>query len=78
MKEICKYRLPCGRCDKFDINCDLTYQEIEFMSKLSEKSSEEECEHEWKITGGTISSCNVVHYYTCSKCGEKKSLSIGI
>lgn len=59
----CKYRLPCGRCEKRGTPCDAI--------------KEKECEHEWELTGTSISSDYVINYYTCSKCGEKKSLSLG-
>lgn len=61
MKEICKYRLPCGRCEKRGAPCD----------------APEKCEHDWVLDETKIGSFCVTNYYVCSKCGEKKSLSLG-
>lgn len=53
-------------------------EKFEFEKKKEECKHKEECEHEWEITGTSINSFDVVHHYTCSKCGKKKSLSVGI
>lgn len=60
----CKYRLPCGICDKYDMDCCAP--------------KEKECEHDWALDETVIGSFSVANYYVCSKCGEKKSLSLSI
>lgn len=87
MNKTCEYRLPCGRCNKFNIFCDLSYADIKFMSEMdkineAETTSEtlrEECEHEWRLskTSYDEKSRSAVNYYICSKCGETKTLSLG-
>ncbi len=91
----CKYFLPCGYCDKYDIPCKSNIEGLidynVLIGEISTKAAEEmkvscrncdncehKCEHEWEMTGSTITSQDVILHYTCSKCGEKKSLSIGI
>lgn len=76
--EICKYRLPCGRCDKFDIPCDLTIEDIERTEK--EISTKEECEHDWIFETESTNDYNEngePYYLTtkhCTKCGNIKTL----
>lgn len=53
-------------------------EKFEFEKKKEEYKHEEKCEHEWEMTGSSIDSFDVVHHYVCSKCGKKKSLSLGI
>lgn len=65
MIEVCKYRLPCGRCDKFDTHCDLTYESIDFIVK-------EKCEHEWRYDGQITNG----HNYKCIKCGTIKTVPL--
>lgn len=69
----CNYRLPCGRCDKFNISCDLSFADIEFMSK---KSEENVCKHNWDKH--TIVDCGKGIYQIdiCSYCGEARLLRI--
>lgn len=65
MKEYCKYRLPCGRCEKLGAPCDAP-------------EAPEECKHDWLISEIITDSFGVVNYYVCSKCGKTKSLLSGI
>ena len=65
MKEECKYRLPCGRCEKRGASCDAP-------------DVKEECEHDWVLTQTQTDPFYVANHYICSKCGEEKSLSLGI
>lgn len=37
-----------------------------------------ECEHEWVFIGASYTDFYTIHHYECSKCGAKKSTSIGI
>ena len=90
IKEICEYRLPCGRCNKFNISCDLSYADFKLMSEiykietasktLKEETLKEECEHEWELNDSTYDeiSMSKINRYICSKCGETKTLSMGL
>jgi len=73
----CKYRLPCNWCDKYDRMCEAVLLEI-YIQEKEENEKQKECEHEWELTGSTVTSNDVINYYTCFKCGEKKSLSLSI
>ena len=67
MKEECKYRLPCGRCEKRGASCDAPDVDVK-----------EECEHDWVLTQTQIDSFYAANHYVCSKCGEEKSLPLGV
>ena len=56
MKEICKHRLPCGRCDKFNISCDLTLEDIEQIDLSKEVLLKPltTCNHDWHLEGQFI------------------------
>ena len=58
--EDCKYRLPCGRCDKFeDKVCDAITCEIQ-----------KNCEHNWELSSINIATNIAID--KCSKCGAIK------
>lgn len=57
--EECKYRLPCGRCDKFNKECDAPKDNV-----LNE------CEHSWEVTSFDLKNDDLYFYYTCRKCGS--------
>ena len=75
----CKYLLPCGYCDKYDMPCKANKEDmVNFYNiSLAEDKKEEECKHEWEMTGHSIDPFNVIYHYVCSRCGEKKSSSLG-
>lgn len=64
MKE-CKYRLPCGWCDKYDKFCDLSMEQIN-------STVEDKCEHDWKFSESRVHTGGTDVYYKCSKCGATK------
>ena len=77
----CKYRLPCGRCDKFNTFCDLTFQDIVSIEKeISTKECEKECEHDWVFQTESTNDYNEngeLYYITtkhCVKCGCSEML----
>lgn len=73
MKKLCEYRLPCGRCDKFDINCDLTYEQIELMSKIDKDKETNKtygcsCNHDWQFEYTILNDDGCWEHYYCPKC----------
>ena len=58
--EDCKYRLPCGRCNKFDKECD----------------APKECEHSWDTVKFEMTNNSFLYHFKCSKCGEVKVLPL--
>lgn len=54
--EDCKYRLPCGRCEKLDAPCD----------------APKECKHEWDTVKFELTNNGLLYHFKCSKCGEAK------
>ena len=57
----CKYRLPCGWCDRINEVCTL-YQAYKATINNVDGVNEKEigCDHHWVYNGS---------YYFCSKCG---------
>lgn len=88
MKEqSCKYRLPCGWCDKYDRRCEhieslIAKKDFERMAEeIKEIENEHKCEHEWlryiinideKEQSQYVAPKYIAHI--CSKCGD---LAIG-
>ena len=54
--EDCKYRLPCGRCDKFDKECDLLKR----------------CEHNWEAINYIVTNDDIGFRSKCKNCGAIK------
>ena len=77
MKDICIHRLPCGRCDKFNISCDLTPEDIDIdlNQEVLIKPLTTECDHEWypHYTFIVEDGCIADTYY-CTICGETKTV----
>lgn len=70
MIEICKYRLPCGRCDKDNIFCDLSLEQIGNIT--SNKPKGEQCGHFWVLDKQEVFENKICYkIYECNKCGEK-------
>ena len=74
----CKYKLPCGYCDKFDKPCDKVgaWWDLE-EEKLEEKTLrlQAECMHEWMLLKTTWNDYPLMHQveeYECRKCKLKK------
>ena len=75
----CKYRLPCGWCDRQNKMCQFEAKsESITIDKLPEdsltrtplyQSSNQVCkDHEWECTGADTDGCT----YTCKKCYATK------
>lgn len=72
--EHCKYRLPCGWCDRRNEKCELLQESIvsnnqsdpvmNFIATLPAY-----CDHVW-IQNGSSSNAN---YYVCTKCNTTKT-----
>lgn len=73
----CKYRLPCGWCDKRNEKCELLQKSISvtFSPKrehiLAVNAYQHSCKHEWIMTNQTTPG----NYYKCFKCGATKTQS---
>lgn len=55
MKE-CKFRLPCGRCEKLGSTCD----------------APKECEHDWEVINFTMTNDDIIFHCKCKKCNANK------
>lgn len=54
--EECKFRLPCGRCEKRGAPCD----------------APKECEHEWIVKSFEMTKDDLLFHYVCDKCKSTK------
>ena len=81
----CKYFLPCGYCDKYDVPCKATPNGIidynVIIGEISPEQAEEmksyndcknECEHEWRYQGELGNR----HHYKCIKCDTLKAVPL--
>ena len=65
----CKYRLPCGWCDKYDRRCE----HIEALIAEADWEKEHGCEHDWVLWSTTENNLKLFSYtniYVCTKCGK--------
>lgn len=73
MKErYCKYRLPCGWCDKYDRRCEYVealIAEAEWKNTMKHEC-EHECEHEWYQYIIDFDKERKYIAHICSKCGK--------
>jgi hypothetical protein len=70
----CKYLLPCGYCDKYDIPCKATDEDVSKHHALPIDNATE-CNHEWRFECSLCSIVDGVEYaeiYRCPKCGMTK------
>ena len=76
MKDICIHRLPCGRCDKFNISCDLTPEDIDIdlNKEVLIKPLTTECDHEWYYETGVMKGGIVYETYRCQNCEQTKNV----
>lgn len=71
MLKDCKYRLPCGWCDKYDIQCLLIEHEVG-KQEQENNSKQTECEHNWILEEQEIVNQKVCYKtYRCSICKKK-------
>lgn len=77
----CKYFLPCGYCDKYDVPCKTTSDGIidynVLIGEIDSETAEEMkkyncCEHEWRYKGQSTNG----HHYECIKCGTMKQVPL--
>ena len=61
--EDCKFRLPCGRCEKLGAPCDAPKEP-------------KECEHSWDTVKFEMTNNGFLYHFKCSKCGEVKVLPL--
>lgn len=66
----CKYRLPCGSCDKYDRDCEALQLEI---FKQEQNECQNVCKHNWVLEEQEIIKQKVSYKrYKCSTCGEEQ------
>lgn len=68
----CKYKTPCGWCDKWDKKCDMKTPETPIINQCdypTNKICQSEEDHEWECC--TISTAGST--FVCKKCGAYKS-----
>ena len=63
----CKYRMPCGWCDRHNRLCDIVQYEINKKNENPEK-----CEHKWRYEGQLGNR----HHYKCIKCDTLKAVPL--
>jgi len=84
----CKYRLPCGRCDKYDKDCDIAIAEMQMKNDFFTEpkkaidypvhSLKDNCIHNWELHFDNDSSSDTGTYYVCSKCGTISTTTLEI
>lgn len=73
----CKYRLPCGWCDRNNELCviyqsyKVRYDPDNDVVSKDESLNKDECDHHWVYTGSVDGS----NCYQCSKCGMGRIMS---
>ncbi len=80
----CKYLLPCGYCDKYDIPCKAKKEDVyNFYNTPLEEDIKEcdkdtnNCDHDWHYEGaGFDNSSSAYERHRCSKCGMVKEFQI--
>ena len=71
----CKYMLPCGMCDKYDIECKLLVTMASTNDEISndelKDNNDSECEHNWYLRSNKFDEYEMcfVKTYECLKCG---------
>lgn len=81
--ERCKYLLPCGYCDKYDIHCKATQEDLKNYYNIpivntshATEETENICNHNWRYKGTIMNPDGCVELYLCDKCGEIKEMPI--
>ena len=71
--EHCKYKLPCGRCDKYDIPCEMS-EVMPIPMTMDTEDGIKECEHTWYLRSDNLheGDMKIVKVYQCMKCGMTK------
>ena len=71
--EDCKYRMPCGWCDRHNRLCDV----VQYHLNQEKNDRKEECEHNWKFELKYQYPEEPERWYNkyfCPKCGTSKVL----
>lgn len=77
---LCKYLLPCGRCDKYDKPCNMSIKDFKNYNILSSKEelksetkfecNHKKCNHKWELSKNNSPASK--RYYVCAYCGAMK------
>ena len=74
--ESCKYRLPCGHCDKFNEPCPFLEKKIACdLEEATIREKQAKCIHEWSLIKTTWQSYprpRIERCCECRKCLLKK------
>lgn len=80
MKEIkrCKYLLPCGYCDKYDIPCKASKEDMAnyYNTPNTVEETENICNHDWRFECTVFNEAECIERHYCTRCGETKSIKI--
>lgn len=57
----CKYRMPCGWCDRHNRLCDIVSYEM--------NKKQAQCDHEWVFYKSVENTGGKYTHYRCCKCG---------
>lgn len=72
--ERCKYLLPCGYCDKYDVPCKASKEDLANYYNIS--LTEIGCNHDWKFECHIENTARCGKRYRCAKCGETKIVEV--
>lgn len=76
----CKYLLPCGYCDKYDIPCKVSREDMAnhyYNVTLTEKENNTfSCSHDWRLETSILNEDGYTERHHCAKCGETKTLRV--
>ena len=77
----CKYRLPCGWCDKKNEKCEFSQRttinkSFDFDDKENyfKNLLSPHCDHEWHIKEKTISGRDETRKYICENCAAERTI----
>lgn len=70
----CKYLLPCGYCDKYDIPCKAKGEDMVNFYNIPLAEDIKECDHDWRFLQECYDDDNHIflNKYFCAHCGEIK------
>ena len=76
--ERCKYLLPCGYCDKYDMPCKTTKEDLAkfYCVPLNTNTTESICNHDWRFKCSILNESGCAEQHYCAKCGEIKTFKV--
>lgn len=77
--ERCKYLLPCGYCDKYEIPCKASREDMTNYYNVpltKEENNTFSCNHDWRFESSIINEDGCTERHRCTKCGETKTFKV--